>query len=545
MAIPMDKKKNNLHLEIQRHRKKAYGVLRSTYRENGKYKHKTFARISDVDLDQLKIIQAALRGEKLIAATEAIKITNSKEYGASYVVLELVKKLGLDKIIYSKPSEQWVRDCLAMIVGRLIYAGSKLSLTNRRKDSALWELCGIDGAVDVDKHCYEPMDKLLARQDAIQKKLAEKHFQNGSLVLYDITSSYFEGEYEESELVTFGYNRDRKRGYEQIVIGLICTADGCPIGVEVFAGNTQDAATVENKIKEVQEKYNIKDITFIGDRGMITHANYEKLKDTAGLKVISALTHYQIQNLLNKEIIQLGLFDENNIVEIIDPENSQIRYCLCKNPLSAKRERDTRQALINKTTIELDKIVNSTKQQKDKDIGARVGKVLSKTKMGKFFIWEIIHGKLSYTIDNAAIAVEQALDGCYVIFSNASAKEQNKNEIVASYKKLALVEKVFRNLKTVQLEVRPTYHKKDGRIRSHVFLCMLAYYIQWHMEKNLKSLFETDGQGKERYWTIENIIERLKSIRRNDVNITGTICKIVNELDPDQQKILELLDIKL
>jgi len=216
-----------------------------------------------------------------------------------------------------------------------------LSLSHRWKDTALWELCGVPGEVDVDNHCYEGMDRLLQRQGAIQETLARRHLRNGALVLYDITSSYFEGQYDDSDIVAFGYNRDGKRGHEQMVIGLLCSPEGCPVALEVFPGNTQDAATVVKKIAELQKTYGIEDIIFVGDRGMVTRANHEKVKDIEGLSTISALTHRQIVQLLNRKVIQVDMFDEKHIAEVIDPDNTGQRYCLCRNPRSAERETGT------------------------------------------------------------------------------------------------------------------------------------------------------------------------------------------------------------
>ena len=283
------KKQPRLHLEIQKHGQNYYGVIRTTFRQKGKIKHTTHGTIKNKTYEELKLLQAAFRGDVIEkGSSDGIRITESKEYGASYAALQLAKELELDKVIYSRTSEQWVKDCLAMIVGRLIYAGSKLSLTHRWRDSALWELSGVEGEVDVDKHCYGAMDRLLQRQEAIQKTLAKKHLRNGSLVLYDITSSYFEGEYEGSDIVAYGYNRDGKRGHEQVLIGLLCSPEGCPVAVEVFAGNVQDAKTMIDKISEVQKKYGIGEVIFVGDRGMVTRANYEEVKSKEGLSIITA-----------------------------------------------------------------------------------------------------------------------------------------------------------------------------------------------------------------------------------------------------------------
>lgn len=540
--------KGSLHLEIQRHRQNCYGLLRTTYwdKKEKKVKHTSHGRLTGLDYETLKLIQAALKGEaRLMTDADIPHASNTKEYGASFAALQLAKELELDKAIYSKPQQQWVKDCLAMIVGRLVYAGSKLSLSNRHKDTALWELCKVEGAVDVEEHCYASMDRLLERQKAIQQKLAAKHFDGNALVLYDITSSYFEGEYEESQIVKFGYNRDRKRGREQMVIGLICTSQGCPIGIEVFPGNTKDETTVVDKITEIQKAYKVTELIFVGDRGMVTRANLEKIKDTKGLNTISALTHPQIKALLIRNVIQMDLFDEKNIVEIIDPADPKRRYCLCRNPESAKRETQTRSALLTKTTEGLNKIVSSKRKATMEQISARVGKLLSNTKMGKFITWKVADGRLEWSLNEELVDTEQLLDGCYIITSDVPADKMKSQEIVASYKKLTLVEKAFRNLKTVQLEIRPVYHKTDDRIRCHVFICMLAYYLQWHMVQRLQPLFATNGKHKERFWTFENVIERLKSIRREEIHVAGATCKIVTDPDADQLKILDLLNIKL
>jgi hypothetical protein len=346
-----------VHLEIQTHRANPVGVLRSSFREGDKIKHTNHGRITGLTLDQLKLIQAAFRGDVIPKdSPQAFQTINSREYGASYALFQLAKELGLDKALYSR-NEPWVQDCLAMIVGRIVYAGSKLALSNQWKNTALWELCGVEGPVDVEAHCYEPMDRLLERQKAIQRTLARKHLQNCHLVLYDITSTYFEGAYAESQIVLFGYNRDGKQGHEQVVIGLLCNAEGCPVGVEVFAGNTQDASTVLAKVQELQREYGLNEVTFVGNRGMITQTNAEKLKEVQGLHTISALTHRQILDLVQRKLVQAELFDERRIVEVLDPDKPGQRYCLCRNPQSGAQETDTRQRLLDRTREALDRMV--------------------------------------------------------------------------------------------------------------------------------------------------------------------------------------------
>lgn len=534
-----------IHLEIQRHRNNCYGLLRTSYRESGKIRHTTHGRITGFSHEKLKLIQAALRNEVVYTSSnEAPKIANSREYGASQVILCLAKGLELDKMLYSKNNLQWVKDCLAMIIGRLIYAGSKLSLTNRYKDTVLWELCGVKGIPDVDENCYSSMDRLLERQQDIQQKLAAKHFSDNAMVLYDITSSYFEGEYSESQIVKFGYNRDCKRGHEQIVIGLICNMDGCPIAVEVFAGNTKDETTVKSKIEEIEKRYKIKQIIFVGDLGMVTKSNIGKIKKE-GFHFISALTHPQIKELLSKKVLAIKMFDHEKIIEMADADNPEYRYCLCRNKATGKRETITRQELLKKTTTALDKIANSPKKSTTKETAARVGKIFGSTKMGKFIEWEVNRGRLKWSLKTDFVEAESNLDGCYIIVSDAPKDKFNSEKLVQSYKQLRLVEQAFRNLKTVQLEIRPVYHKTDIRIRSHVFLCMLAYYLQWNMNQKLKPLFEKDGNHKKHFWTFENVIERLKSIRIEEIHTAGTTCKIITQLDEDQRTILNLLGAKL
>lgn len=534
-----------VHLEIQTHRAKPVGVLRSSFRQGDKIQHTNHGRITGLALEQLKLIQAAFRGDVVPKdSPQAFQTLNSREYGASHALLALAKQLELDRALYSR-NEPWVQDCLAMIVGRVVYAGSKLALSNQWKNTALWELCGVQGPVDVEEHCYLPMDRLLERQKAIQRTLASKHLKEGHLVLYDISSTYFEGAYVESEIVLFGYNRDGKKGHEQVVLGLLCNAQGCPVGVEVFAGNTQDASTVMAKIEELRRDYGLKQITFVGDRGMVTQANVEQLKQVEGLHTISALTHRQIVELVERKLIQAELFDEKRIVEVIDPEKPGQRYCLCRNPQSGARETATRQRLLDRTREALDKIVGRKKKGSTEKLSAQVGKILAHYKMGKFVEWQIEAGRLKWHLKEDHIKQEKLFDGCYIVSATVPKEQMNQDEVVGTYKNLSVVEQAFRNLKTVSLEIRPVYHKKDDRIRSHVFLCVLAFYVQWHMQQRLKPLFEADGEGKNRQWTVENVVERLRGIRKQRVKVAEVEFDQVTQADSEQQKILDLLKMKL
>jgi len=544
----------NLHLEIQTSRKSPVGILRTSFREDGKMKHTQHGRITGCSLEQLKLLQLAFR-ERVVPVDDpqAFKIRNSREYGASAAIVAIAKQLALHRVLYSRP-EPWVSSALAMIVGRLVYAGSKLALCHHHPNTCLWELCGIEEPPDVDAHCYEPMDRLLERQRAIQRNLAHRHLSGGHLVLYDITSVYFEGEYQDSALVTFGYNRDDKKGREQVVVGLICNGQGCPVGAEVYAGNTKDETTVVDKVKEIKTDYGIEKVILVGDRGMITRSNIAALKDEEDLQTIGALTHGEMMTLLKEKVIDMDLFDERSIHEVSDPADPTRRYCLCRNPQTAQRERATRQRLLDLTAAALTKIGAYQRATTVEKLGARVGKVLAKYKMGKFIHWSIDadqnkvtsrEHRLIWSIDADKVAQEQRFDGCYIINSDVDKEQMDTLGVVNAYKSLTFVERAFRNLKTVQLEIRPVYHKHDERIRSHVFLCMLAYYLQWHMEQRLAPLFAHDGEGQERRWTFRGVIDCLAQITRNRVTVNGAEFYQNSIPTPEQEEILGLLQVTL
>jgi len=550
----MQTAQGNLHLEIQTTRKSPVGILRTSFRDKGKMRHTQHGRITGCSLEQLKLLQLAFR-ERVVPVDDprAFQILNSREYGASYASLAIAKQLGLQRILYSR-TEPWVSSALAMIVGRLVSAGSKLALCNHHPNTCLWELCGIDESPDVDVHCYAPMDRLLQRQRAIQTTLARRHLSHGHLVLYDITSVYFEGDYQDSELVAFGYNRDGKKHREQVVVGLICNAQGCPVGVEVYAGNTKDDTTVVDKVHEIKDCYGIEKIIFVGDRGMVTRSNIDALKDEADLQTIGALTHGEMMTLLKNKVIRLDLFDERNLHEVSDPADPKRRYCLCRNPQTAERESQTRQRLLDLTTTALANIAAYKRATTVEKLGARVGKALAKYKMGKFIQWAIeadpqqeksCQHRLTWSIDAEKVQREKRFDGCYVITSDVDKEQMKTLDVVRAYKSLTFVERAFRNLKTVQLEIRPVYHKTDERIRSHVFLCMLAYYLQWHMEQRLAPLFANDGKGQDRRWTFRGVIDCLAQITRNRVAVNGAEFDQNSIPTPEQEQILKLLQVTM
>ena len=554
--VAMPKAKPKIHLEIQTSRKNPVGILRTTFwdPEVKKYRHEQMGRITGKTKDQLKTIQAAIRGDLILPSSpEAPKVIHSRELGASRAIFQIIHRLGLAKMIYSR-KEAWVGCILAMIMGRLIFSGSKLALCNLWESTCLWELCGVEGRPNVQTHCYEALDRLHNRQEAIQKGLVEKHKEEigseQSLLLYDITSTYLEGEYEESQIVDYGYNRDRKKGTKQVVVGLVCTSQGCPLAVEVFKGNTKDDSTVLDKVKELRESYGIEKYTFVGDRGMLTAKNLEQLSEDPQLTTITALTHGNMRELLEKKVVQIDLFDEKNICEITDPEAPAIRYCLCKNPQSAERETATRARLLELTEDCLKQIANYKRACTVEQLGARVGRVLEKYKMGKFIQWSIEAAegekssshKLHWELKEEKIKTEQQLDGCYIIRTDVPKKEMSSEEAVAGYKNLGNIERAFRNLKTVSLEMRPIYHKTDKRIEAHIFLCMLAYYVQWHMHQAWQPIYEEDGDGADREFTFNNLMENLKCIRSNTM-VTGEVqYELPTETTETQTRILSHLE---
>lgn len=523
------------------HGKKQYvsTLIRESYRDKGKVKHRTIANISKLPAFVINGIEALFNDANTkFQKLDSLNITNSREFGASNAFMELAKKLMLDKIIYSRKTS-WQQDVLAMLIGRILYQGSKLHLTHLHNDSVLWELAGYNksGCPDVEKHCYESLDRLLERQTAIQKDLAKKHLRNGSIILYDITSSYLEGEYEGSELVAFGYSRDCKRKHEQIVIGLLTNEIGCPVAVEVFSGNTSDQTTVLAQAQKLANDYQVKNVIFVGDRGMLTAKRIEEVNQL-GYKTLTVLNRLQLRELKQQGIITAEDFSSKDITEIHDPTNKSIRYFLCKNPEQEIENKETRNALIEKTKEALAKVAASTNGTEQKKC-AQIGKILAKYKVGKFFTWSFEDKKLAYQIEESKVAVDELFDGCYVVRTDS---DLIKEDAVRSYKDLSHVERAFRNIKTMSIEIRPVYHQIDRRIKAHVFLCMLAYYIEWHAIQRLQPLFAEDGKGANKHFSFTRVIERLKSIRIQDCSLNGVqIPGVITTPDAEQQKILDLL----
>lgn len=522
-------------------------LVRESYRENGQVKHRTLANISKLPASHILQIKRLVGGNGGDLNSDVLTLGRSREFGASYVFSALARQLGLDRLIYSRATE-WRQNVLAMIVGRIVYQGSKLGLTNLHAESCLWELYGHQSRErpDVEKTCYEALDELLKRQSRIQRHMADERLTDGCLILYDITNIWMEGEYANSELVDYGRGKNGKRGYKQVAIGLIADKHGCPVAVEVFRGNTSDQTTVKEQVQRLSKQYGVKEIVFAGDRGMLTPKRIDEV-NAEGFKTLTALTHPQIMTLLEKRVIEMDLFDQSHIAEIRDPDRPAVRYMLCMNAETRKRERSTRQSLMVATEAALERIAKVKRKRQVQDVAAQVGKALGKYKVGKFYQWNVSdHGRVQWSLDAEMVEREKALDGCYVIRADVAENIMGTDECVKGYKSLQQVEKAFRNLKTVALEIRPVFHKTDQRIQAHVFICMLAYYLLWHAAQRLAPLFAADGKGKNRRWSIQGVIESLKSIAKTECFADGVhMFDRISQPDQEQSRILELLNVKM
>lgn len=476
-------------------------LLRRTYREGGKVRHETLGNISHLPPELIEIIRNGLRGERYVATSEALEICRSLPHGHVAAVMGTLRKIGLDGVVASRRSRE--RDLVvAMIVARVIDPISKLAtargLNAATACSSLGSLLGID-AVD-EEDLYAAMDWLVEHQGRIENKLARKHLDDGCVVLYDVSSSYYTGRH--CSLAEFGHNRDGKRGFPQIVYGLLCDRRGCPIAVEVFEGNTGDPTTLGLQLRKIRRRFGIRRVVLVGDRGVITEARIrEELKPVEGLDWITALRAPAIRKLAEAGIVEQSLFDERDLAQIHSPNYPGERLIACRNPFLAEERGRKREELLQATEKELDRIVVATRREKrrlrGKDrIALRVGKMINRRKMAKHFRLTITDTDFSYERDRERVAAEAALDGIYIIRTSVSEAEFTAEMTVRAYKDLSLVESAFRSLKTVDLKVRPIYHRLPNRVRAHVFLCVLAYYVEWHMRRALAPIL-FDDEDKE------------------------------------------------
>ena len=483
----------------KQHQGKTYvtHLLRHSFREDGKVKHLTLGNLSDLPDDLIEVIRQRLAGAPLPTENHEFQIVRSLPHGHVAAVLGTLRKIGLDGLLTSKPCRE-AQLVLAMIVLRIIAPGSKLAnLTGLQPETAAHSLADELQLRDLQTpELYQALDWLRQRQTRIENKLARKHLSEGTLVLYDVSSSYYTG--RQSELVKMGYSRDGKPGQPQIVYGLLCAADGCPVAIEVFAGNTADPTTFTAQVNRLRRRFGIRRVVLVGDRGMITSKRIEEdLRDVDGLDWITALRNDSIQKLVAQQTIQLSLFDERDLAEVTSADYPGERLIVCRNPLLAAERARKRQVLLAAAEKKLAAIAQAVARPRrplrGKDqIGLRVGRELKDTKMQKHFELTIADAAFTYQRREEQIAEEAALDGLYVVRTSVLSAQLSAEQTVAAYKDLSQVEWAFRSLKTVDLQIRPIYHWKDERIRAHVFLCMLAYYVEWHLRRALAELLFDD-----------------------------------------------------
>jgi transposase len=451
---------------------------------------RTLANLSALSDEQIQAIRAVLSGQDVRPVEELWQTTRSRSHGAVQAVRVAMQRLGFESLIASRPGPERDAVC-AMVAARIVAPHTKLATTRWWHTTTLAEEFGV--AQVGETGLYAAMDWLRERQGAIQKKLAARHLSEGALALYDLSSSYFEGTC--CPLAKIGYSRDGKRNTPQVNYGLLTTRAGCPVAISVYEGNTADASTLMPQVTQLREQFGLERVVLIGDRGMISHKAIDTLRSLDGLAWITALKSSQIRALVQGGALQLGLFDERNLFEFSHPDFPNERLMACRNVDLGRLRAHKREALLQATEKELQKvrarIENGSLAGRDK-IGVRVGKVVNKYKVAKHFALTIEDSGFTFQRLEKQIAAEAALDGLYVIRTSVPKKQMDCAEAVRSYKALAEVERAFRSMKTIDLHIRPIHHHLEGRVRAHIFLCMLAYYVEWHMREAWREMMFAD-----------------------------------------------------
>jgi transposase len=467
-------------------------LLRRSYREDGVVKNETLGNLSHLPDALVEIIRRSLQGETFVPLAQTFEISCSRAHGHVQAVATAMQRLGLASLIASKSCRE--RDLvLAMVASRIVAPQTKLATTRWWHTTTLAEDFGVTEASEDE--LYAAMDWLLQRQDAIQKKLAARHLSAGGLVLYDLSSSYFEG--ATCPLAMRGYSRDGKRSTLQVNYGLLTDARGCPVAVSVHEGNTADSATFMPEVQRLRQDFHLERMVMVGDRGMISQKAIDEMRDTDGIGWITALKSVSIRVLVEQGKLQLGLFDERNLVELSSPDYPGERLVACRNPQLARLRAHKREELLCATEKNLEKVklrVDAAKLAGKDAIGVCVGKIVNQYKVGKHF--ELAIGDTTFTYQRRpdSIAAEAALDGIYLIRTSVPATQMEAADCVRNYKSLANVERAFRSLKTIDLKVRPIHHRLADRVRAHIFLCMLAYYVEWHMREAWRELMFADTE---------------------------------------------------
>lgn len=494
-----------MHIDVVPNRNSRPAILlRESYRQDGKVKKRTLANLSNWDPELIEQLRVLLKGGHAsnVPLKEQFRVERSLPHGHVAAVLGTLRGIGLHRTLERKSGRQRAL-AMALIAGRILFPGSKLALSRHLDPATATSTLGEElGLGEVDEHdLYGAMRWLLERQEKIEGRLAKEHLPEGSAVLYDLTSTYYEGSH--CALAEFGHNRDKKKGKRQINIGLLCNREGCPVSVEVFPGSTADPATVASQIRTLRERFGLERIIIVGDRGMLTNARIEELREDDDYGWISALRSGQIRKLADSGEIQPELFDQRDLAEITSEEHFPgERLAVCRNPdLAAERKRK-REELLAATEAKLQTIAEACRRErapyrgKDK-IARRVERECSKYKMLKHFELTITETSLEFTRDQEAIASEAALDGIYVVRAGRVAREEMDTEgLVETYKSLSQVERAFRAMKTTVLDVRPIFHREEDMVRAHVLVCMLGCHLQWHMERGLEpALFNDEEAG--------------------------------------------------
>ena len=472
-------------------------LLRESYRDGGRIKKRTLANLSKLPYEAVEAVRRVLRGEPLVNPQDAFTCVRSLPHGHVAAVLATLKQLGLHTLLARQPS-RWRELAVALIAARVIDPQSKLAtaraLAPESAVSTLGEMLGLGG---VDQHeLYAAMDWLVQRQATIEQRLAKRHLENHTLVLYDLTSSYLEGSH--CPLAQRGHSRDGKKGTLRIVFGLLCTSAGCPVAVEVFEGSTADPNTVAPQVAKLRERFGLERVILVGDRGMLTAARIrEDLAGVDGLRWITTLRAPTIRKLVAAGKVTPSLFDERDLAEVSSDEFPGERLVVCRNPLLAAERGRKREELLSATEKDLEPIAAATRRKTNPlrsagAIGVRVGKVIDRYKVAKHFVTTTTDETFTYRRDEDKIAAEALLDGLYIVRSNVDPEQMDAAQTVRAYKGLSKVERAFRSLKSVDLKVRPLHHRRADRVRAHVLLCMLAYHVEWHMRKKLKPLLFDD-----------------------------------------------------
>jgi hypothetical protein len=564
-----------MHIDIVPNRgsRPAY-LLRESFRDGTRVRKRTLANLSSLSDEQILAIRAVLRGEAVQPPEEVFEVIASRAHGHVQAVLLAMQRLGVAGLLASRPCRERDLVC-AMIAARVLAPHTKLATTRWWHTTTLAQELGV---VDADEDdLYEAMDWLLERQGAIEKKLAARHLHEGGLVLYDLSSSYFEG--TRCPLARIGHNRDGKKNKLQVNYGLLTDERGCPVAVSVFEGNTADSTTLLPQAQRLRTEFGIDTMVMVGDRGMISQSSIEALRETQTLGWITALKSAQIRALLEDATVQLGLFDERNLFEVTHPQFPGERLIACRNAQLAEFRAHKRQALLQATAAELDKVCSMVahKRLRGADrIGVRVGRVVNKYKVAKHFELDIEDERCSFRIREDQVAAEALLDGLYILRTPVAQDKMDSAQVVRSYKSLAQVERAFRSLKTIDLKIRPIHHRLADRVRAHIFVCMLAYYVQWHMQETWRTLLfaDEDQDAKQRRdpvapakrsaqaelkasthtladgspaHSLRTLLEALSTIVRNTCQAPNSArhtptFSIVTRPNPVQQRALELLN---